>query len=433
MGKKYNSKRSGSSRKPQRRARRKEKRESAERVIQLPLPLVELLGSAQESLGRFVVDVGMSAVQCLLEDEVAQHAGERYGRQPERQAFRWGSDSGYVVLCGQKVPLERPRVRSKDGQEIPLKRYQLFQGTPLVLEEEMAKKVMAQVSTRNYEEVIDTVSEGYGIKKSSVSRHWKAASAKQVKELMERPLGELNLVAMMIDGVEFHGHTVLTALGFTVDGKKHVLGIWHGATENAQVCQDLLDNLVERGLRTHHKLLFVLDGAKALSKAVKATLGKSAEIQRCHLHKERNVLSYLPKSYHPVVRRRLRNAWGLKDYKEAKKALESAVDYLRKISESAASSLEEGFEETLTLHRLSVPEFLRRTFRTTNPIENIYSRVRSLCHNVKNWKSENMVERWATAALLKAEKNFHRIKGYRDLPFLVASLRGKVDAAEVAA
>ena len=176
MGKKYNSKHSGSSRKPQRRARRKEKRESAERVIQLPLPLVELLGSAQESLGRFVVDVGMSAVQCLLEDEVAQHAGERYGRQPERQAFRWGRDSGYVVLCGQKVPLERPRVRSKDGQEIPLKRYQLFQGTPLVLEEEMAKKVMAQVSTRNYEEVIDTVSEGYGIKKSSVSRHWKAAT-----------------------------------------------------------------------------------------------------------------------------------------------------------------------------------------------------------------------------------------------------------------
>ncbi len=432
MKKKYGNKGSRSSRKSQRRARRKERQET-DRMIQLSLPLVELLASAQESLGRLVVDVGMSAVRCLLEDEVAEHAGERYGRQPGRQAFRWGRESGYVVLCGQKVPLERPRVRSKDGQEIPLERYQLFQGGPQVLQEEVAKKILAQVSTRKYEEVIDTVADGYGIKKSSVSRHWKAASAKQVKELMERSLAELNLVAMMIDGVEFHGHTVLAALGFTADGKKHVLGVWQGATENARVCQDLLDNLVERGLRTDQKLLFVLDGSKALSKAVKATFGKQAELQRCQLHKERNVLSYLPKSYHTVVRRRMRNAWGLKDYEEAKKALKSAVDYLREISESAASSLEEGFEETLTLHRLSVPESLRRTFRSTNPIENIFSRLRSHTRNVKNWKSEDMVERWVAAGLLRAERTFHRIKGYRDLPSFIASLRGKVDAVEVAA
>ena len=175
MKKKYSTTGSRSSRKQQRRARRKEQRE-VDRMIQLSLPLVELLASAQESLGRLVVDVGMNAVTCLLEDEVMQHAGERYGRQPERQATRWGRDSGYVILCGQKVPLERPRVRSKDGQEIPLERYQLFQGGPQVLQEEVAKKSLAQVSTRKYEEVIDTVSEGYGIKKSSVSRHWKAAS-----------------------------------------------------------------------------------------------------------------------------------------------------------------------------------------------------------------------------------------------------------------
>ncbi len=432
MKKKYSSEGSRSSRKRQRRARRKEQRE-VDRQIQLSLPLVELLASAQESLGRFVVDVGMKAVDCLLRDEVEQVAGERYGRQPERQAFRWGHDNGYVVLCGQKVPLERPRVRSKDGQEIPLERYKLFQGGPQVLQEEVAKKILAQVSTRKYEEVIDTVSEGYGIKKSSVSRHWKAASAKQVQELMERPLGGLNLLAVMIDGIEFHGHTVLAALGFTVDGKKHVLGLWQGATENARVCQDLLDNLVERGLRSDQKLLFVLDGSKALSKAVKATFGKEAEIQRCQIHKERNVLSYLPKSYHAVVRRRLRNAWGLKSYKEAKKALKSAVDYLREISESAASSLQEGFEETLTLHRLSIPESLRRTLRSTNPIENIFSRVRSHSRNVKNWKSEDMVERWVAAGLLKAEKAFRRIRAYRDLPSFIAILRGKVDAAEVAA
>ena len=432
MKKKYGNKGSRSSRKSQRRARRKERQET-ERTIQLSLPLVELLASAQESLGRLVVDVGMSAVGCLLEDEVTQHAGERYGRQAERQAFRWGHDRGYVVLCGQKVPLQRPRVRSKDGQEIPLERYQLFQGGPQVLQEEVAKKILAQVSTRKYEEVIDTVSEGYGIKKSSVSRHWKAASAKQVKELMERSLGELNLVAIMIDGVHFHGHTVLAALGFTADGKKRVLGVWQGATENARVCQDLLNNLVERGLRTDQKTLFVLDGSKALSKAVLATFGKQAEIQRCQFHKEKNVLSYLPKSFHTVVRRRLRNAWALKSHKEAKKALKSAVDYLREISDSAATSLEEGLEETMTVHRLSVPETLRQTLRTTNPIENIFSRVKSHTRNVKNWRSEDMVERWAVAGLLRAERGFRRIKAYRDLPSFIASLRGKVDAAEVAA
>lgn len=402
-------------------------------MIQVSLPLVELLASAQESLGRFVVDVGMNAVDCLLRDEVEQLAGARYGRQPERQAFRWGHESGYVVLCGQKVPLERPRVRSKDGQEISLERYQLFQGGPEVLQEEVAKKILAQVSTRKYEEVIDTVGEGYGIKKSSVSRHWKAASAKQVKELAERSLGELELVAVMIDGIEFHGHMVLAALGLTADGKKCILGLWQGATENARVCQDLLDNLVERGLRTDQKLLFVLDGSKALSKAVKSTFGSEAEIQRCQVHKERNVLCYLPKSYHKVVRRRLRNAWGLKGYEEAKKALKSAVDYLREISESAASSLEEGFEETLTLHRLSVPESLRRTLRSTNPIENIFSRVRSHARNVKRWKSEDMVERWVAAGLLRAERSFRRIKAYRDLPSFIASLRGLVDQEVVAA
>lgn len=432
MRKNYRNTQSRSSQKRQRRARRKEQKE-AQRFVQLSLPLVELLGSAQESLARLVVDVGMSAVDCLLKDEVEQLVGRRYGRQPDREAFRWGHENGYVVLCGQKVPLERPRVRSKEGQEIPLERYELFQGGPRVLQQEVARKILAQVSTRKYQEVIDTVSEGYGIRKSSVSRHWKVASARQVQELMERPLGGLNPVAIMIDGIEFHGHTVIVALGLAADGRKHVLGLWQGATENGGVCQDLLDNLLERGLRTDGKLLFILDGSKALSKGVKATFGKEAVIQRCQVHKERNVLSYLPESYHAVVRRRLRNAWGLKGYEEAKKALKSAVQYLREISESAASSLEEGLEETLTVHRLSVPDSLRRTLRSTNPIENIFALVRAHSRNVKNWKNENMVERWAATGLLKAEKAFRRIKAYQDLPFLVASLRGHVDQQGIAA
>ena len=212
-------------------------------------------------------------------------------------------------------------------------------------------------------------------------------------------------------------------MGFTSDGTKHVLGIWSGATENAEVCKGLLNDLIERGLPADRSYLFVLDGSKALSKAVRAVFGDRAEVQRCHVHKERNVISYLPDEYHRMVRQRLHAAWGMTDYGKAKKALLKLVKYLATLSASAARSLEEGLEQTLTVHRLKLPDQLRLTFRTTNPIENCFSSTRHLCRNVKRWRNDDMAVRWAGTMLLEAEKKFRRIRGFREMPFLVSVLR----------
>lgn len=431
MTKKY--KKSGS--RSSKNARRTEARPSDEdRQIRLNLPLAELLTAARESVTTMAVEVGLATMGALLEDEVEGLVGRRYERTEGRRGTRWGSERGVAVIGGQKVPLDRPRVRSADGDEVPLTRYGLFRsGGSHGLEEGVVGKILATVSTRRYEEVIDTVADSYGVKRSSVSRHWKAASAKQLRELMERRLNDLNLLAVMIDGLEFGDHMIVAALGFTVDGKKVVLGVWPGATENAEITKDLIGDLVERGLPTKQKLLFVLDGSKALRKAVKSVFGNNAEIQRCQQHKKRNIMSYLPKSKHRVVSRRLRGAWELNDYDEAKKALENTVVYLREISESAAASLAEALEDTLTLHRLRVPSSLRRTFRTTNPIENVFSGVRRTSRNVKRWRGQEMSQRWAAAALLDAQKRFRRIRSYRDLPTVLATLTQQVDAVAVPA
>ncbi|MEM7236012.1 MAG: IS256 family transposase [Planctomycetota bacterium] len=401
------------------------------RDVQLSLPLAELLAVARQSVTGLAIEVGRATMAALLEDEVEGLVGRRYERSEDRQGTRWGKERGVVAIGGQKVPLDRPRVRSSDGHEVPLERYELFRsGGQNGLEESMVAKILATVSTRRYEEVVDTVTDSYGVKKSSVSRHWKTASAKQLRGLMERRLDDLDLLAVMIDGVAFGDHTIVAALGFSVDGTKTVLGVWPGATESAEIATDLLEDLVDRGLPTKKKLLFVLDGSKALRKAVKSVVGKNAEIQRCQEHKRRNVLAYLPKHRHRVVSRRLKGAWDLLDYDDAKKALQNTVAYLKEISDSAASSLEEAFEETLTLHRLGVPGSLRRTFRTTNPIENMFSGVRKTSRNVKRWRGQDMSKRWAAAALLDAEKRFRRVKSYFDLPELLAVLRGPVAVAK---
>ena len=246
--------------------------------------------------------------------------------------------------------------------------------------------------------------------------------------MMERPLGDLNLVALMMDGIEFQDYLLVVAMGFDATGKKHILGLWDGATENAVVCGALLDELIERGLATDRRYLFVLDGSKALRKAVLTRFGDNAEIHRCHLHKTRNVLSYLSNSYHRIVEMKLIAAWGMMSYADAKNALRDVVTYLRTISESAARSLEEGFEDTLTIHRLGLPDRLRVTFKSTNPIESCFSTTKKkFCKNVKNWKNVDMARRWAGTMLLESEKRFRRIRGYKEMPVLISAMGREVD------
>ena len=392
-----------------------------ESVLKVILPLAGALTETKGVVESLSAELGLMAMKILIDDEVEAIAGKRYERVPHLKVSRWGSENGYVAFAGRKAPMVHPRLRHEDGYEVPVGRYGKFQDGGR-LEDDVKKRIVRRVSTRNYAGVLDDVCDCYGIEKSSVSLRWKEASEKQVRELMERPLGDLNLLAILIDGIRFHEFLLVVALGVDISGKKHVLGLWLGATENSTVCGGLLDNLIERGLDPELKYVFIIDGSKSLKKAVTDRFGKDAVIQRCIVHKERNVLDYLPEKYHSIVRMKLRAAWNMKDYDEAKAELMKVVSYLRDLNESAAASLEEGLEETLTLHRLNAPESLRKSLRSTNIIESCFSTTRDLCRNVKRWRNSNMALRWGCAMLLQAEKRFRRIRGSRSMPVLAAAL-----------
>lgn len=403
--------------------------DQAEQTVQLSLPIAEIFAGVSDAVERVAGEAGLLVMKALIDEEVEQLAGKRYEHQDDRQAQRWGSEESHVVFGGKKVPFKRPRVRTTGGQEVQLERVGLFQNDGR-MQQAAAKQVALGVSMRDYEQAVDGVCEGYGVRKSSVSRHWKAISTKKLEELTERPLGDLDLVAILIDGVHFDEHVVAVSMGVSADGSKHVLGLRQGATENAEIVKGLLDDMIRRGLDPAGQYLFVLDGSKALHKAVRNLFGKDVLIQRCQVHKRRNVLSHLPKRYHFQIRSRLKIAWNLTSYADAKEELEKLVRELEEISESAARSLEEALEETLTLHRLGIPPTLRKSLRSTNLIESCFSSTRKFCRNVKNWQSSNMVLRWAGTMLREAEKRFRRLKGYRSMETLVAAVRKSSVAVE---
>lgn len=392
-----------------------------EASIRMTLPVGDILAGMHDAVEALAAEAGLLMMKALIDEEVDQIVGARYGRDPKRRANRWGSEEGHVIFAGRKVPLKRPRIRGMDGREVQLERYRSFR-SPSRMPEEIERRIVRRVSTRNYEGVIDELCEGYGIRKSSVSRHWKTASAKKLKEMMERPLGELDFAAILIDGIHFHEYLFVVAVGLDKTGKKHVLGLWQGATETAAVCGSLIDHLIERGLDPNKNYLFVLDGSKALRAAVVERFGADAIIQRCTVHKERNVLDHISKKYQAVVRLKLRAAWDMKSYADAKAALRQVVSYLRNLNPAAAKSLEEAFEETLTVHRLEVPETLRKSLRSTNIIESCFSTTRDLCLNVKRWRNADMAWRWAGTMLLEAEKRFRRVNGRRSMSVLLAAL-----------
>jgi transposase-like protein len=402
-------------------------------AFQMILPMSEMLFDVAKAIEQTASQAGLLMMKALIEEEVEQLAGERYRHKPDRKATRWGSDEGHVIFAGRKVAIDKPRVRSRDGsQEISLSRWNAF-AHPYRMQQAVSERILRRVSTRDYEGVLDDLCDGYGIDKSSVSRRWKLASTRRLRQMLDRPLNDLPLCVILIDGKEFHDFTLITALGVDVGGGKHLLGLWPGASENSQVCGQLMAELIERGLSTQPQYLFILDGSKALAKAVKDHFGRQVLIQRCRLHKERNIQAYLPKKYHKLLAMKLRAAWGMTDYEEAKKELYKVHDWLASINQAAARSLDEGFEEMLTVNRLRLSEQLRRLFSSTNIIESCFSVADDLCRNVKYWRDASMAWRWAGTVLLEAEKRFHRVKGYRDLPLLVEALKEKVDHQEAVA
>ena len=281
---------------------------------------------------------------------------------------------------------------------------------------------MRGLSTRNYAPVVKDFAQAYGVEKSAVSEKFMEASREKLKELTERPLGQLKLCAILIDGTPFKDRQMIVALGIGNDGAKTVLGLREGATENTTVVNSLLSELIERGLDFTTPRLYILDGGKALHAAVNQHASEAAFIQRCQVHKERNVVDHLPEDFKRDVRRKLRNAYGMTNYSNAKRALESLHRELMHLNPSAARSLEEGMEETLTVHRLGVPEQLRRTLRSTNVIESAFSIVETVCRNVKRWRDGDQIERWVASGLLVAEDQFRKVVGYRHIPTLLSAM-----------
>ena len=380
--------------------------------------LGQLIGAAREGLLALSVEVGLGVLGELLEAEVDQVVGPRGKHNRDRTAVRHGHEDGEVTLGGRRVGFERPRVRTADGEsEVPLATYEHFADRDQ-LEEVVLERMLAGVSTRQYRRAQEPVGEqvedaARSTSKSAVSRTFVQRTRDLLWKLMNRPLTDLRLAVMMLDGIELHGRTNIVALGVTTEGEKLALGLWEGSTENSAVAAALLADLVDRGLDVEQGLLFVIDGSKALRKAIRQVFGNDVPVQRCVQHKERNVLDHLPERDRDMVKRRLRQAWQDDDHDIALEQLNSLALELDKPHPGAANSLREGMEETLTVTRLGITGKLKRTLQCTNPCESMISTVRAINRNVKNWSSGEMALRWTAAGMLEAESRFRKIEGYR--------------------
>jgi len=387
--------------------------------------LGQLVGAAKEGLLALSVGVGLGVLAELLEEEVVEVVGVKGKHDPERAAVRHGHESGEVTLGGRRVAVERPRVRSADGSgEVRLASYEHFASRD-ALARVVMERMLASVSTRRYARTGEPVGSQVEAKqrstsKSSVSRTFVERTRRSLGELMSRRLDDVRLAVMMLDGLE-QGRTNVVALGITTEGVKIPLGLWEGSTENATVATALLSDLVERGLDPEQGILFVIDGAKALRKAIRNVFG-DAPVQRCLRHKERNVIDHLPERERPPVKQRLRRAWALDDHARALDQLRLLAGELERSYPGAAGSLREGMEETLTLTRLGVTGSLKRTLESTNPYESMIEIVRRTQRNVKRWSSGEMALRWTAAGMLEAEQQFRKIIGYRNLATLVIAI-----------
>ena len=407
-------------------ASRKQRRKAQagrERTVQLVLDREELVTMMQDSLTSFATEMGLKVASLLLEDEVNQRCGLRYERVPERTVTRYGHQGGGAVIAGQKLPIPRPRMRyTRQCGEADLETYARLQ-SPEAMPQSVLKRLVRGVSCRDYEGVVDLAREGFGVQKSSVSRSFVKASADEVRQLAERRFDGVRIPVIYLDGVQYAGETMTVGLGVLENGAKRVLGVRQGATENAAVCTALLEDLQQRGLDTSQPTLLVLDGSKALYAAVKRVWGRNALIQRCQVHKKRNVREHLPEKHWDELSRQLHAAYSETDYDAALKQLRTTARWLDRLNPDAAASLREGMEETLTVVRLGVPELLRRTLATTNPIESAFSVAQNVTRRVKCWREGDMRQRWCVAGLLRAESKFRRVKGYRHMSQLLQALQ----------
>lgn len=384
------------------------------------LPLVGLVEQSKLAVDEMVDVMGQAVIEAVLALSAVSVAGERHQGRLGGDVRRHGHQGGVVRLSDRKLRVDRPRLRSKDGREVAVPAYEAMRGSDR-LGARMLEILLRGVSTRNYRRVLPEMAETVGVSKSAVSREFVAASAEELRRLAERDLKCLDLLVIYLDGLRFGEYLVVAAVGVDSSGKKHVLGLSEGSTENAAVCKDLLGGLVTRGLDPGKRYLFVIDGSKALRQAIDEVFGRRNPVQRCRNHKIENVCGYLPKELKPQVKAVMRAAYQMEP-EAGMKRLKKQADWLRVEHPSAAESLLEGLEETFTINRLDLSPALRRCLGTTNLIENPHSAARRRIGRVTNWQDGAMVLRWAATAFLDAEKNFRKIMGFKDLWMLEVAL-----------
>lgn len=393
--------------------------------VQIPLPMLVGLQLAQQSFLDLCILAGQEVLTRGMEDDRTVLCGEKGQHDDERQATRWGKTSSEVTLGGRRVCIPRPRVRGVQGGEKSLPWFQ-WAADRDPLDARTLEEVAIGVSMRSYARALEPTPAGVeqrAVSKSAVSRRFVALTKAQLRQWLSRPLSDCDLRVVMIDGIHFKDRILLIALGIEANGTKHVLGLREGTTENATVCRSLLRELIERGFPSDRAMLFVVDGGKGIHKAIVETYGRLAVIQRCQIHKKRNILDHLPEERHATISRMLNQIYLETDSaKLAQRQLERLASSLEHSDPGAAASVREGLEETLTLQRLEVRGALYLTLRSTNPIENLNGSVVRHTRNVKRWRDGLMVQRWVAMALLESEKRFRRIRGFQTMQHLVARL-----------
>jgi transposase-like protein len=382
-----------------------------------------ILAKGKQGFDAMMMELGRMMAETIMYIEREEVAGPDY--QPlSPDIWKWASQAGSVYIGDQKVKAAHPRLRGPQG-EIPLKSYQRLKG-PEGFSEELLMKVMRGISCQKYSETVVEAAEAFGVSASSISRHIIEATTKQLQEFKHRSLSAFIPFAIFLDTIHRGGEAFTVALGLDTGGNKMPLGFWQGATENHELCDELLADLERRGLVVSRKIIWVTDGGKGIIKTLKGKFGKKLIHQRCTIHKDRNIQRHLPKRYRKEAHYRFRTALDQNSYEDARQMLRDMEKWLRGINESAADSLLEAIEEILTLHRMKIPALLRKTLHSTNPIESMFSTVRECEGNIKKYKNSKMMHRWLASVLLHCEKGFKRAKGYASIPEVI----NQIEASE---
>lgn len=387
----------------------------------------ELKNLYELELNDFVTTVSILAMKAMIDSEIEHLCGKQHSRSSEKPCYRHGAQkTGYVIANGQKHKFKKPRVVTRDKKkDVPLETYKKFQNN---IEKSVLAKMMHGVSTRNYRAAAEAIREGYGVEKSSISRHYVKASAKMLQEFNERSIDQYFPI-IYVDGYEIGGDMMLVALGIAENGNKTVLSLRQGGTENEEVVKSMFDDMERRGVKKDQPILFVIDGAKAIKSAIKKRFEKYF-IQRCREHKKRNIIDHAPERMKDEVERRVNEAYAEQDYEKARAQLNSFAKWADKINPDMGNSIREGLEDTLTVIRLEVPPFLYKTVYSTNPIESLNSSFANFTRRVKNWRGGDMKKRWLAASIVDAEKRMYKVRGAMSIPILIKNMNAILEINE---